>query len=236
MKIHIHKKSIRRGFTLIELMVVIAILASLAAVAYGPIMKQMRKGAQNQALQNGKQIYTAMQDFRNDLGQFPCDVTAESLKKNSPDYDFGPLTGEYSNDYFRQLFYNRYMDDERNFYCEIQGSKKPDDKMARGEALTKGECGFGYVMKPEGQSLSLSGGLNLPIIVTTLTEGGPGDRVTFNGEEFYEKALVVRLDSSATWETLKEDQDGTFILETLFKEDRKGNPTGSRYVVLPPDM
>lgn len=237
MKTTTYTRKTRQGFTLIELMVVIAILASLAAVAYGPIMRQMKQGDLNQALQNGRQIYTSLTEFRNDMGAFPCDMTAERLKARSADYDFGALTGQFSNDYFRQLFYN-HMDSEKNFYCVISGEQgstiQPDDEMHSGKALQRGECGYAYVMLEEGRAIPL-GNTTLPIIMTAVYEAGPGDRVTFDGKSFLGKALVVRLDSSATWETLQESDD-VFTLDNLFKKDKKGRDTGSKYVVLGPEL
>jgi len=73
MKVSFATHQLRRGFTLIELLVVIAIIALLASVAYGPILNQINKGDQMQALTNMKNVGVAMNEFKanSKLGNFP---------------------------------------------------------------------------------------------------------------------------------------------------------------------
>ena len=70
----------KAGFTLIELMVVVAILAALGSIAYPAIMDRMNDGDRQVASSNLKQIHTMLQQFQQDRGSFPCDATAEVLQ------------------------------------------------------------------------------------------------------------------------------------------------------------
>lgn len=241
MKIRTHlgrRSSDRRGFTLIELLVVIAIIASLAAVSYGPILNQLNKGDQNMAMQNMQQVYTAMQNFEQDNGSFPCDDTAEIVQAKKPDYNFGSLTGEFSNNYFRQLLFST-MDDEKNFYCKLKTAdgkqtREPDGKVANGQALRKGECAFAYVMKEPGVAVGTNN-TSLPILMCAVEEQASGDAVRFDPDSFRGKGIVIRLDKSAVWKELNEKDDISTYPE-LFREDKKGRSTGTNFVVLPPDL
>lgn len=228
----------RRGFTLIELLVVIAIIASLASVAYGPILNQLNKGEQNMALQNMKQVYMAMQNFEQDNGSFPSDDTAEIVQAKKPDLNFGSLTGEFSNNYFRQLLYSA-MDEEKNFFCKLKtddgrNTREPDGKLANGKALQKGECAFAYVMKEPGVAVGTNN-TSVPILMCAVEEQASGNDVRFDPASFRGKGLVLRLDNSAVWKDLNE-KDDISTYPDLFREDKKGRSTGEKYVVLPPDL
>ena len=241
MKIRTHigrKSSGRRGFTLIELLVVIAIIASLAAVSYGPILNQLNKGDQNMAMQNMKQIYTAMQGFEQEHGSFPSDDTAEIVQSKKADLNFGSLTGEFSNNYFRQLLFS-VMDDEKNFFCKLstaegKKTKEPDGKVANGKALQKGECSFAYVMKEPGVAIGTNN-TSVPLLMCAVEEQASGDNVRFDAASFRGKGIVLRLDNSAVWKELDE-KDDVSTYPDLFREDKKGRSTGANFVVLPPDL
>ncbi|MEG0143074.1 MAG: prepilin-type N-terminal cleavage/methylation domain-containing protein [Akkermansia sp.] len=241
MKIRTHisrKVTGRKGFTLIELLVVIAIIASLASVAYGPILNQLNKGDQNMALQNMNMIYSSMQQFEQDNGSYPCDDTAEMVQAKKPEYNFGPLTGQYSNNYFRQLLFS-IMDDEKNFYCKLntesgKKTREPDSKLAQGKALQRGECAFAYVMKEDGAAVNTNN-TSLPILMCAVEEQSTGDAVHFDSASFRGKGIVIRLDKSAVWKELEEAGD-VYSYPDLFREDKKGRSTGENFVVLPPEL
>ena len=93
----------KKGFTLIELMVVIGILAALASIGYGPILDHMNDGDRQKANSNLKSLHTVLQGFKSDNGSYPCDSTAERLQEEKPELNFGALTGDNSNAYFRQV-------------------------------------------------------------------------------------------------------------------------------------
>lgn len=238
MKIRTHSKKTSKGFTLIELMVVIAILATLAGVAYGPIMERLRKGDETQALQNGKQIVLALVDFSTEMNSLPSDRTAETLQRRSPDFDFGPLTGEYSNCYFRQLFYS-HLDDEGVFYGKMQTERgyttvKPDGIIPGGKALEIGENAFAYTMMGEGRAMPTNS-LNVPLIMFPIEDSAPGDRITFDGNSYKGRALVIKLDQSAEWVSMQ-DRDAEYTIPDLFKPDKRGRETASKYYILAPEL
>ena len=118
MKVSALKKT--KGFTLIELMVVIAILAALAAIGYGPIIDHMNDGDRQMASSNLKSLHTVLQGFKTDHGSFPCDATAERLQEEKPDLNFGSLTGDNSNAYFRQVYYSASNVSEKPFFAKIK--------------------------------------------------------------------------------------------------------------------
>ena len=236
MKNTLNTRTKRQGFTLIELLVVIAIIAALASVSYGPILNQLNKGDQNMALQNMKQIGVGLSDFSNDYGAYPDDETAALIQERQPDLNYGPMTGEYSNDYLRQLFTK--MDSEKNFYCKLQGemgrTHEPDEKIANGKGLTKGECGFAYVMKANKTGLPVPD-TRTPVLMTPVFEvGATGDDVTFDYDSFRGNAFVLLLDQSVNRKTA--DETGSKIPGLFPENKRKGTSTGEKFIVLAPEL
>jgi len=72
----------RKGFTLTEVLVVIAILAILAAFIF-PVMTTAKASAQKTGcVSNLHQLYVAMQLYKNDNGEYPPDGSNNAL--NSP--------------------------------------------------------------------------------------------------------------------------------------------------------
>ncbi len=72
------KKSsmLRKGFTLIEILVVIAIIAILASISYGPIIEFMEKGKEAEAKKVAKDFQIAITTFQEDYdGNLPYDGT-----------------------------------------------------------------------------------------------------------------------------------------------------------------
>ncbi|MEQ1839537.1 MAG: prepilin-type N-terminal cleavage/methylation domain-containing protein, partial [Verrucomicrobiales bacterium] len=84
-----------RGFTLMELMTVTAIIAILSAVSFPGIKGAMRTAQMNAAVQNAKQVSTGLRNFANDFdGAFPGTVDpvteraeVESLANRTRDGD-----------------------------------------------------------------------------------------------------------------------------------------------------
>ena len=66
------KRTLEKGFTLIELMIVVAIIGILAAIAIPNFMKFQAKAKQSEAKANLKAFYTAAQARFADGGTFEC--------------------------------------------------------------------------------------------------------------------------------------------------------------------
>ncbi len=174
-----------RGFTLMELMTVTAIIAILSAVAFPGIKGAMRTAQMNAAMQNAKQVSTGLRNFANDFdGSFPGTVD--------------PVTEEEyttSNDVFRLLFPD-YLDTERVF--TVPGSAwgaKADGRIDEEiERLEPGENHWAYIA-----GLTMSSRSDWPLIVDGTDGSGaytddPGAKGgTWEGR----KAIVVRIGGSA---------------------------------------
>ena len=62
----------RKGFTLIELMIVVVIIGILAALAIPRFMQATTKSKQSEAKQLLKQIYTMQRAYRQETGAYGC--------------------------------------------------------------------------------------------------------------------------------------------------------------------
>ncbi len=251
MKIQLNRQ--KKGFTLIELMVVIAILASLAAVGYGPIMEHMNDGDRQQASSNLSQVQKLLLTFSQENGSYPCDATADALLEDerNAEYNFGELKGDRANAYFRQLFY-KGNPTEATFYAKHNGTKEPDGKFANGQALTKGENAFAYVLRKESTNpedapgkRSVTG-TSTPLAFSCVPSSRTpytGDKLKFNRELFYAHAFMVKTDGAVTdlKEKLQEDgEDDTksvYVKDyTPFPETKKGRDTSPDYIIVTPEL
>lgn len=248
----IQLKKAKKGFTLIELMVVIAILASLAAVGYGPIMDHLQDGDRQQASQNLGQVQKMLLAFSQDNGSYPCDATADALleDENNQEYNFGELKGDKANDYFRQLFYKGNAQ-EKTFYAKHAGTKEGDNKIANGQCLTKGENAFAYVLRKESDNPEEANGRrpvtsnSAPIAFTCVANTRTpytGDKIGFSNV-FRGHAFMARVDGSVTdlKDNLAEDDADDNKLTygknfTPFPETKKGRDTSPDYIVVPADL
>jgi len=99
----------RKAFTLIEMLIVVAIIGVLASFAFPAYQKSLQTAKMTGAMNNARQISIALHMYANDNdGNYPT-------KKNSYDEDI--VT---SNDAFRSLI-PAYLDNERVF--AVAGSK-----------------------------------------------------------------------------------------------------------------
>ncbi|WP_411826227.1 type II secretion system protein [Luteolibacter sp. AS25] len=183
----------RRGFTLVELLVVIVIIASLAGLTAPMVIRQRKKADQTEAVNNARQIGLAMLEFETEYGSFPDSDTLEELDETFTSPDVQGEAGSDSNGYFKQLFQAGITQSEEMFYVKTPYSKKPDGDIDGDEALTDGEVGFGYIM--DGDSgMSIAGNPARALVATPLNEDG-GD---FDGDPFDKKAVILRMDNSVT--------------------------------------
>jgi prepilin-type N-terminal cleavage/methylation domain-containing protein len=183
----------RQGFTLVELLVVIVIIAALAGLSAPVILRQRKAADRTEAINNIKQVGMALQEFDGDYSSFPDNNTAKDVKENTgTELNF---SGTFSNDYFRQLIATG-LKSEKPFYCKTSYTKKPDDNMQVGKCLDKGEVGFGYVMASQSEGQNSGGTPSRPVLLAPLFQASTD--WTFDLEAFDNKAVVYRLDSSAT--------------------------------------
>ena len=181
----ITRKQINKGFTLVELLVVIAIIAALAAMATPVIMKQQKKAAMTTTISNAKQIFLLMVEFDQDFGAFPNDDTANA------DDDLNGYSGSNSNDYLGQFIAGGYVKSEEIFYAKAGSStnKLPDnDFSSKAVTLEAGECGFSYVVNQ-----STSDNTGRPIVMAPMTGSGE----TFKEDPYDGKAVALRIDGAA---------------------------------------
>ncbi|RYD29397.1 MAG: prepilin-type N-terminal cleavage/methylation domain-containing protein, partial [Verrucomicrobiaceae bacterium] len=61
----------RRGFTLVELLVVIVIIAALAGLTAPMVIRQRKKADQTEAVSNARQVGLALFEFETEYGSFP---------------------------------------------------------------------------------------------------------------------------------------------------------------------
>jgi type IV pilus assembly protein PilA len=79
-----------KGFTLIELMIVVAIIGILAAIAIPNFMRFQAKSRQAEAKSNLGAIYTAIEAFRVEYGTYTTDLSVMGwLPSGSPRYNYG---------------------------------------------------------------------------------------------------------------------------------------------------
>lgn len=251
MKVPALKKT--KGFTLIELMVVIAILAALASIGYGPIIDHMNDGDRQKASSNLKSLHTVLQGFKTDNGSYPSDSTAERLQEEKPELNFGSLTGDTSNAYFRQIYYTPSNVSEKPFFAKVNCNglnvtKEGDEKLANGSALSRGENAMAYVMRKNSEDANVKDGVsksNAPLAICGIYPSDApysGDQVAFDATSFRGHAFVLSCDGSVKdiERELEEDEnnDEKCILpggKSLFPESKRGKSTADGYYVLSPE-
>ncbi len=186
------QNNMRGGFTLVELLVVIVIIAALAGLAAPQIIKHRKKADQTEAVSNARQIGMALFEFETAYGSFPDSTTAEDVTENTQ----SPLSlaGSTANDYFRQLLATEIASSEEIFYAKSGYSKKPDNVFNTTEkALGPGEVGFGYIMNGE-RALSSAGNPARPVAGAPLKF--PFESGQFDSDYYDARAVVLRIDNS----------------------------------------
>lgn len=189
-----HKK-LKGGFTLVELLVVIVIIAALAGLAAPMVMSQRKKADQTEAVSNARQVGMALLTFDNEYGKFPDAGTSETVATNTGTTEVTP--GGNSNSYFRQLFAAGITNSETIFYVKTPYTIKPDNIFNQEDptdALEAGEVGFGYILRNATSAQSASGNPGRPVICAPLLDGSTTD---FDPDPFDARAVILKLDLSA---------------------------------------
>ncbi len=189
------------GFTLVELLVVIVIIVTLAGVAYPKLLSMVKKGDQIAAVRNGQSMILVLNEFANDYGSYPDADTAKEVttKTGSP----LNLTGDTANDYFRQIIASGILKSEDPFFAKSSiSTKKPDNLMTPpAECLKGGEVGFGYMMN--GTKAIANDDPNRIIAVTPLFNGSA--KGEFDSGPLDQKAVLVGVDSSVKALIIRQD-------------------------------
>ncbi len=193
---NMHKK-LKGGFTLVELLVVIVIIAALAGLTAPMVMRQRSRADQTEALNNARQVGLALLEFDTEYGRFPDNNTLTQVQERTQ----SPLAvggGNNSNDHFRQLIAAGIVNSESIFYAKTAYTQQPDNVFTTPDrALEAGEVGFGYIMNGE-RAQSASGNPGRPVLCAPLAfTGGSVSSDTFDIEQYNERAVVLKLDLSA---------------------------------------
>ena len=197
----------RRGFTLVELLVVIVIIAALAGLTAPMVIRQRKKADQTEAVSNARQVGLAMFEFENEYSGYPDKDTATAVTAATGS-TLTPLSGSNSNDYFRQLIAGNFTQSEKMFYAKIPGVKKPDEDISASKALIDGEVGFAYILNGD-VGFSAAGNPSRPLVVTPLL--GTATDGTFDAAPFDGKAIVLKMDNSVASINIR-TTDNTILL------------------------
>lgn len=186
-------QSHRRGFTLVELLVVIVIIASLAGLTAPMVIRQRKKADQTEATSNARQIGLAMFEFEVEYGSFPDASTATMITEAELGQNL-TLGTTSSNDYFRQLFAAEITQSEQMFFAKTSYTRKPDGNITGAECLKAGEVGFAYIMNGNS-GLSTAGNPARPYVAAPILQSGTD---TFDPDPFDSRAVVLRIDNSVS--------------------------------------
>lgn len=175
---------IRKGFTLVETLVVIAIIATLAGISYGPIMKQIGSAERAEAISNARSINTALLFFyANNNRNFPNAITDRSMN--------GVAT---SNALFQQLIDSNIMDDEKFFWNKRNaraGFGSLNEPNSDG-VLNQDENVWNYVLNVDADSTIQ------PLFYDSNIGGS-----TFTAKTWGGRAIIARVEGSVVFETIQ---------------------------------
>jgi prepilin-type N-terminal cleavage/methylation domain-containing protein len=183
----------RRGFTLVELLVVIVIIAALAGLTAPMVIRQRKKADQTEAVSNARQIGLALFEFETEYGSFPDSSTAEAVKNAT---DTTLVSGNTANDRFRQLIRAGLTTNEQMFYAKTAYTKKPDGIITDTKALDNGEVGFGIIVNSDDTGMSAAGNTSRPIVMAPFDVSLGSEK--FDSDVYDGKAVVLKLDNSVT--------------------------------------
>ncbi|MDQ8191448.1 type II secretion system protein [Roseibacillus persicicus] len=202
-----------RGFTLVELLVVISIIVVLAGIATPAAMRGLKHAERVEGLSNVRNIKGALDLFAADFeGEYPSDSTAilleELLRDDEPRSSSRKLEGKWkldskklagsgsrqreqqrtSNDYFNQLM-SRGLDNEELLYNSAFRRSFDLQRPNKDGKVDRGENVWGYTANLMNTSAS-----HLPLVFDTPISTGDSPR--FSKKTWDGRILVARLDGS----------------------------------------
>ena len=189
MKLNITKKT--RGFTLVELLVVIGIIVVLAGMATPGVMKGLKRAKLTASVANSKQIKAALDNFAIDFdGSYVDEENGEKVSEN------GMTSTTEAYGFYNALIDARALDraDEGIFYSkELEVAVTSHTEGDGADTLEDNETGYSYVV---GLSNTSTG--PAPIVCTKLDQ----DTGVFYDTVWDGKAVIVRVNGSAAAEVL----------------------------------
>ena len=183
------KTKLAKGFTLVELLVVIAIIAALAALSTPVVLKQQKKAAATEAVNNAKQMFILLFEFDQDRGQYPGAAAVNPSGNASGD----------SNAAFREFFVASQIDSEDLFYCKDGLAIKPDGDIGGAlnvNAIENGTCGFRYLLKGAALGYSTTDPSGVPLVITPCDALTPTPGQPFKISPFGGKGVILFNDGS----------------------------------------
>jgi len=185
----------RRGFTLVELLVVIVIIAALAGLTAPMVIRQRKKADQTEAVNNARQIGFALFEFETEYSSFPDAATATAVAAAT---ETTLISGNTANDRCRQLIRAGIAQSEAMFYAKTGFTRKPDGIFNTDtEALKAGELGFGMLTKADDTGLSAAGNPSRPILAAPFVSP-PESTGKFDSDFYDGKAVILKLDNSVS--------------------------------------
>jgi len=203
------KLHIGRGFTLVELLVVIVIIAALAGLTAPMVIRQRKKADQTEAVNNAKQIGLAMFEFETEYGSFPDGTLGAEINTRVGGALVAPTTITTSNDAFRQIMAAGIAGSEQMFFCKTAYSSSKPDNVANlaTEALKKGDVGFGYIMGTGSKAFTTSGNSGRVLVASPLKYASTFTAGKFDSGIYDSKAVVLKIDNSVSSLTINKDGD-----------------------------
>ncbi len=195
-------RKMNQGFTLIELMVVITIIAILASITVPVVTKVKAKADLSRDISNARQIVLACKSFASDWdGVYPAwdPDAADDGGGDSEGGDFGTST-----DAFNVLISQGYIDTESIFWMQTKNPEKLKPPREDGELESTENC-YTYVMGLTDTSFSRS-----PLVADE--QDGPGTYGEYHPWLEMRRAVVGYSGGQVTAERLDSDQAGAKVL------------------------